>query len=61
LTGKEEGPLWASVKRRKGYSKISPELREELLDWIANHDNVIASPIAKDAILVLKSETGEKE
>jgi hypothetical protein len=61
LTGKEEGALWASVKRRKGYSKISPEVREELLDWIANHENVISSPIAKDALLVLNSETREKE
>ena len=61
LTGKEEGALWAFVKRRKGYSKISPNVREELLDWIANHENVIASPIAKDALLVLNSETGEKE
>jgi hypothetical protein len=52
LTGKEEGALWASGKRRKGYSKISPEVREELLDWIADHENVIASAIVKEALLV---------
>jgi hypothetical protein len=61
LTGKEEGALWASVKRCKGFSKISPEVRDKLLDWIANHKNVIVSPIAKDTLLVLNSETGEKE
>ncbi len=53
--------MWASEKRCRGYSIISPEVREELLDWIANHKNVIASPIAKDTLLVLNSETGEKE
>jgi hypothetical protein len=61
LTEKEEGALWSFVKRRKGHSKVGPELRKELLEWIMNHENVIASPIAKDTLLVLNKETGEKE
>jgi hypothetical protein len=52
--------LWASVKRPKGNSKISPKVREELLDWIANHENVIVSRISKEALLVLDSGRGEK-
>jgi hypothetical protein len=51
LTEKEEGALWSFVKRRKGHSKVGPELRKELLEWIMNHENVIASPIAKDTLL----------
>jgi hypothetical protein len=61
LTEKEEGVLWSSVKRRKGRSKVGPESRKESPDWIMNHENVVASPIAKDTLLVLNKEAGEKE
>jgi hypothetical protein len=44
--------LWSTVEKRKGYSKVSPELRTKLYDWFLKHPQVIQSPIANDTLLL---------
>jgi hypothetical protein len=43
---------WSSVEKRKGYSKVSPELRKKLFEWINNHPHIVNSPISNDTLLV---------
>ena len=50
LEGKYE--LWVSVKKRKNYSKVTPELIDNLREWIGNHPQVVNSPIYNDTFLV---------
>ena len=50
LEGKYE--LWVSVKKRKNYSKVTPELIEHLYKWIVNHPQVLDFPISKDPLVV---------
>ena len=50
LEGKYE--LWVSVKKRKNYSKVTPELIEHLHEWIGNHPQVVNSPISNDTLVV---------
>lgn len=61
LTEHEESLSWACVKARKGYSRITAEVRAQLHEWVLNHPRVVASPIANDTILVLNRATGKKE
>ena len=42
--------VWAAVPKKKSYSKIKPELRERIKDWIMSHPQVKESPIANDTI-----------
>jgi hypothetical protein len=45
--------VWlSSVERRKGYSKVSPELRKRVFEWINNHPHIVNSPISNDTLLV---------
>ena len=60
LTAGEKGIFWSRALKRKGYSKITPELRELLLTAFYDHPHVIFSPNAKDTLLVRNAE-GEKE
>ena len=48
----EKNIVWSSVQSRKGYSKVSPALREKLYDWILKHPEIINSPISNDTILI---------
>ena len=45
---------WTSLrtKKKKECSKITPDLKERLVQWMIAHPNVIQSPIVKDTILV---------
>jgi hypothetical protein len=47
---------WSAVQKRKGYSKVSLQLRKKLHDWIIEHPHVISSPIADDTLLVPNPE-----
>jgi hypothetical protein len=48
-------------KRRKGFSKITMEIRASVCDWVKNHPNVIHSPIANDTILIKLEGHEEKQ
>jgi hypothetical protein len=52
LHNDEYSVSWSTVKKRKGYSKVSPQLRKKLYEWFLNHPQVIASPIASDTLLL---------
>jgi hypothetical protein len=52
LRNEGAGVLWAAVQKRKGYSKVSPELRGKLYEWFLNHLQVIQLPIANDTLLL---------
>jgi hypothetical protein len=60
LTAGEKGIFWSRALKRKGYSKITPELRELLLTAFYDHPHVIFSPNAKDTLQVRNAE-GKKE
>ena len=50
---------WSSVKKRKHYSKISPELRSKVIDWLKKHPHIIQSPNFNDTLIVKdKSNNG---
>ena len=42
----EEGNTssWVAIKKKKGNPKVSPEIKGELLQWIASHPNVKVCP-----------------
>ena len=46
------------VKPRKGFTKITLEIREKLNQWILGHPQVIQSPITNDTLLIRNRETG---
>jgi hypothetical protein len=52
---------WSNVQSRKGYSKVSPEVRSKFLEWFMNHPNVVESPIVNETIFVKNIVTGQKE
>jgi hypothetical protein len=58
LTQGESNVSWSRVKARKGFSKIMPEIREKLNQWILGHPQVIQSPITIDTLLLPGRETG---
>jgi len=44
---------WSRVKQRKGFTKITAEIREKLNDWVlAAHLHVIQSPITNDTLRI---------
>jgi hypothetical protein len=56
-----EGLSWASVKKRKGFSKVTPEIRKNLVKWILEHPHIIQSPLVSDTLMIFNPETGQKE
>merc|ERR1711884_394374 len=48
----EHDTIYSKVIKRLGKKKVSPQLEEEFLVWLKNHDMVVQSPIVKDSILV---------
>jgi hypothetical protein len=52
---------WANVQSRKGYSKVSPEIRSKFLEWFMAHPYVVESPISNETVLVHNLLTGAKE
>jgi len=62
LVNKKGNVKWSSVsKRRKRYPLISDSLKILIQNWIIKHPSVVASPIAKDTILVRDMITGNKD
>ena len=61
LTEREEGISWSQVRRRRGHSKITPEIRVLLHEWVLSHPRVVNSPIANETLLVKDRDTGKKE
>ena len=61
LPENKDGVSWSNVKSRKGYSKVSPEIRFIFLEWFMNHPNVVESPITNETLLVRNLVTGQKE
>jgi hypothetical protein len=58
LTDGERGVHWALAKAKKGYWKISLELKAMLLNAFKDHPHVVVLPNTKDTLLV-KSADGE--
>jgi hypothetical protein len=59
LTQGDNNVSWSRVKPpHKGFTKITPEIREKLNQWILDHPQVIQSPIKDDTLLVHNRETG---
>jgi hypothetical protein len=54
----ENDVSWSTVTPRKGFSQITPEIREKLDQWILGHPQVIQSPITNDTLLLRDRETG---
>ena len=48
----EEEMSWVAVKKRKGFKKVSEELRKKLHDWFIKHPQVVASPFANDTLKI---------
>jgi len=46
--------LWSRMSRRKSFRKVDHKTTLALHEWVANHPNVVRSPIAKDTIKVKK-------
>ena len=44
--------LWAHVKKREKYQKVSEPIRRKLYDWIINHHSIIPSPSMNDTLLI---------
>ena len=40
------------TRPRKSYSKLKPEVRQAVYDWVVNHENVIHSLIFNDTLLL---------
>ena len=53
--------LLSVSKRRKRYPLINDSLKILIHNWIIKHPSVVASPIAKDTILVRDMITGNKD
>jgi hypothetical protein len=58
LTQGEKDASWSRVKPRRGFTKITPEIREKLNHWILAHPQVVQSPITSDTLLLPDRETG---
>ena len=70
LTGKKkrkaltENPgrgSWSQKPKRKGYCKISRDVKFKLRNWIVNHPHIVASPIVNDTLIVRNPITNIKE
>eukprot|EP00966_Prymnesium_polylepis_P330743 7386355-Prymnesium_polylepis.1 len=59
LSKQEHGLAWSSVKKRKGYSKVTRKMRAALLQWVLDHPRVVESPL-KETIKVEDPKSGEK-
>ena len=46
-----DGVLWSSVTPRARWSKVPPQLLENLRKWIINHPDVHRSPLYKDMLI----------
>lgn len=58
----EKEVMWSRpLKKRKGFTKITQDVRDALCTWVKSHPNVIHSPIANDTILVPVSGQVEKQ
>mmetsp|Transcript_5084 Transcript_5084/g.7971 ORF Transcript_5084/g.7971 Transcript_5084/m.7971 type:complete len:182 (+) Transcript_5084:2-547(+) len=44
--------MWSQLKKKKGYSKVSEQLRKELQEWILDHPSVVPSPITNETLLI---------
>ena len=51
---------WASIPKRKGYTKITPTVKKALIEWIENHDNIKHSSSTKEVIKVKLDGQSEK-
>ena len=40
--------LWSNIPKRRGYSKINQQVKEELFNWILQHPQVVVYPISND-------------
>ncbi len=56
LTDRERGFHWALTKAKKGYSTISLELKEMLLNAFHDHPHVVVSPNSKDTLNVKNAD-----
>jgi hypothetical protein len=52
---------WTKILPHKGFSKVTPEIKEALDQWVLDHPNVRPSPITQDTLLVNNPSTGLKE
>ena len=57
----EEAMSWVTVKKRKGFKKVSEELRKKLHDWFIKHPQVVASPFANDTLKIPDPENPNKK
>jgi len=53
--------FWSIGRSRKGYSKITAEIKAALWKWILEHPDVVESPIANDTIKVIDPVNGKKD
>jgi hypothetical protein len=56
LTDRERGDHWALTKAKKGYSTISLELKEMLLNAFHDHPHVVVLPNSKDTLNVKNAD-----
>ena len=62
LVSKKGNVKWSSIsKRRKRHPLINDSLKILIQNWIIQHPSIVASPIAKDTILVRDKLTGKKD
>eukprot|EP00957_Ditylum_brightwellii_P003606 272940-Ditylum_brightwellii.AAC.1 len=52
---------WSSIPKRKGFTKITSDVKKALIDWIVQHDNIKHSSSKKEVINVKLESYVEKE
>jgi hypothetical protein len=60
--GASRNAKWLVILRRKwkGRRKISPVVKQAVVNWIQSHENVVTSPIYNETILVKEPGSNEK-
>ena len=61
LKGQSTSTTYASISRRRGFSRITPEVKQAVRDWILKHDSVKMASSSKDVIKVKIDGMEEKQ
>ena len=61
IKAKQSGSFWCSIQKRKGFTKITTNVKDALVQWILKHPQVRDSPIAKDCLKIKVTGTDKKE
>jgi hypothetical protein len=60
--GLSRNAKWLTILKRqwRGHRKITPAVKDAIVDWVTKHENVVTSPIYNETLLVKRPGSGEK-